>query len=124
MITATLNGIAMPPIEQKFLKRPLENATDVVTLDGNMYTDFISLNEAWEFNYVIMTEAEYDLIKAAYEAQFTTYEYPLLSIPFFGITDQPARMSINEQDIWNNCGDVQNVQIQFRLTDQIDGGSS
>lgn len=124
MITATLNGLALPPIEQKFLKRPLENATDVTTLDGNMYTDFISLNEAWEFNYVIMTEAEYAAILTAYNDQFTTYEYPLLSIPFYGISNQPARMYINEQDVWNNCGDVQNVQIQFRFTDQIDGGSS
>lgn len=124
MITASLNGVAMPPIEQQFLERPMENAQDIVTLDGNMYTDFISLNKMWVFNYVIMTEAEYQLIKDAYEAQFTTYQYPELSIPYYGIVDQPARMYLNEQDVWNNCGDVQNVQIQFRLTDQLDGGSS
>src|SRR5688572_28231881 len=118
-ITATLNGTAMPPIELDFINTPTENAVDVVTLDGSMYTDFVSQEYAWAFNYDSLTEAQYDAIRAIYDSQFTFYEYPLLSIPYYDIEDQPVRMRINEKNIWNHCGDVQGVQVTFRQTDQL-----
>lgn len=123
MITSTLNGDAMPPIEQDFISTPIENAVDVVTLDGSMYTDFTSQDRQWTFNYEVLTQAQYDELRAKYDAQFTDYQYPLLSIPFYSVEDQPARMYINEKNIWNNCGDVQNVQITFRETSQLPEGS-
>lgn len=113
-ITSTLNGTAMPPIEQQFLHTPIENAADIVTLSGEMYTDFVSQNNSWTFNYDSLTQAQYDILKAAYDAQFTSYSYPVLSILFYSLDSAPCRMYINEKDIWNNCGDVQNVQISFR----------
>lgn len=113
-IDSTLNGVAMPPIEQKFINTPIENAADVQTLSGEIYTDFVSQNNSWTFNYDSLTQAQYDLLKAAYDAQFTVFEYPLLSIPFYSLVSAPARMYINEKDIWDNCGSIQNVQIRFR----------
>lgn len=125
MITATLNGDPLPTIEQKFINTNLENAVDVVTLDNTIYTDFVDNNyDEWVFNYVTLTEEQYDLIREKYDLQFTDYEYPLLSIPFYGVVDVPVRMYINEKDIWNNCGAVQGVQLRFRETAQLtDGGS-
>lgn len=119
MITAQLNGVDMPPIEIDFINTPTENATDVVTLDGSMYTDFISQNYGWTFNYDSLTKAQYDTIRAVYDSQFTSYEYPLLTIDYYSVEDQPVRMYINEKNIWNNCGDIQNVQITFRETPQL-----
>lgn len=119
MITAQLNGVDMPPIEIDFINTPTENATDVVTLDGSMYTDFISQNYGWTFNYGSLTKAQYDIIRAVYDSQFTSYEYPLLTIDYYSVEDQPVRMYINEKNIWNNCGDIQNVQITFRETPQL-----
>lgn len=118
-ITATLSGETMPPIELDFIHTPTENAVDVVTLDGSMYTDFVSQQYSWTFNYESLTQAEYDAMRAIYDSQFTSYEYPLLSIPYYSLTDQPVRMYINEKNIWNNCGAVQNVQFTFRETDQL-----
>lgn len=124
MIQATLTGsgmspYALPPIEQDFINIPTENAADVVTLSGEMYTDFTSQESAWEFNYASLTEEQYENIRAIYDSQFTEYAYPTLSIPFFSLEDKPVRMYINSKNIWNNCGDVQNVQIQFRETAQL-----
>lgn len=123
MITATItndNGsLQLPPIEQQFLNTPIENAVDVQTLDGNIYTDFTSQKESWEFNYDSITEDEYNDIRAYYDAQFSLLEYPLLSIPYYSLSDRPVRMYINEKDIWNNCGAVQNVKVSFRETDQL-----
>lgn len=118
-ITATLNAVAMPPIEVDFLHTPIENAVDIETLDGSLYTDFTSINHSWAFNYDSLTEAQYQALRDAYNAQFTDYQYPLLSIPHYSLADQPVRMYINEKNIWNNCGDVQNVQIRFRETSQL-----
>lgn len=119
MISATINGYDMPPIELDFINTPTENATDVVTLSGEIYTDFVSQESSWVFNYESLTEAQYNLLRGVYDSQFTTYQYPLLTIPHFTIEDVPVRMYINEKDIWNHCGDVKNVQITFRETTQL-----
>lgn len=124
MIQATLTGsgmlpYALPPIEHDFINTPTENAADVVTISGDMYTDFTSQESTWEFNYSSLTEAQYAAIREIYDSQFTEYTYPTLSIPFFSLEDKPVRMYINEKNIWNNCGDVQNVQISFRETSQL-----
>ncbi|HYH16807.1 MAG TPA: hypothetical protein VD794_16360 [Flavisolibacter sp.] len=69
-----------------------------------------------------MKKADYDAMRAIYNTQFTEYTYPLLSIPFYGVEDQPVRMYINEKNIWNNCGDLEGVQFTFRFTSQLPGG--
>lgn len=118
-ITANLNGVQMPRLERDWINTPQENAVDVVPLSGRMYTDFVSVEQSWQFNYQSLTQAQYDVLRAVYDSQFESpFEYPLLSIPFYEIEDQPARMYINEKNIWNNCGAVQGVQITFRLTEQ------
>jgi hypothetical protein len=120
MIASTLNGDDMPPIEQQFLKTPLDKAADIETLDNSLYTDFAGeRHSSWAFHYDSLSQAEYDGLKAKYDDQFVSRQYPLLSIPFYSVSDVPCRMYINEQDIWSNCGDVQNVQITFRETSQL-----
>jgi hypothetical protein len=123
-ITATLNGQAMPRIQRDFINTPTENAADITTLSGELYTDFVSVEQSWTFNYESLTQAQYDALRAIYDLQFTAYEYPLLSIPFYELEDQPVRMYINDKNIWNNCGSVQNVQFIFRITQQLSEGSS
>lgn len=123
MISASLtndNGtLQLPPIEQQFLNTPIENAVDVQTLDGNIYTDFTNQKGQWEFNYDSLTEDEYNAIRAYYDAQFTLYSYPALSIPHYSLANKTVRMYINEKDIWNHCGAIQNVKLTFRETDQL-----
>lgn len=118
MITATLtdaNGtITLPDIEQDFLQSPIENAVDVDTLNGTTFTDFTNKKHEWSFSYDSLTEDEYNAIRAKYDAQFTTNTYPQLSIPYYSLSNKSVRMYINDKDIWNNCGSVQNVQLRFR----------
>lgn len=119
MITSALSGDAMPPIERDFIEAPQENAVDVETLSGDLYTDFTSQHKEWTFNYDSLTQAEYNGLRAKYDAQFTTYQYPTLSIPYYSLVDKPVRMYINEKNIWDNCGSVAGVQIRFRETSQL-----
>lgn len=119
-ITAFIDLLRLPSIEKQFLHTPIEATVDVITLDNNLYTDFTAQNaSSWTFHYDSLTKIEYNAIRAKYDAQFTNYSYPLLTIPFYSVTNQPVRMSINEKDIWDNCGDIQNVVLTFRETDQI-----
>lgn len=119
-ITASLNGNPMPTIQRDFINTNLENAADVVTLDNSMYTDFVdNTHGLWEFNYETLSQDEYDALRAAYDDQFTTNQYPLLSIPYYSVEDRPVRMYMNEKNIWNNCGSVQGLQIKFRETAQL-----
>ena len=124
MITATLNGQAMPTIQRDFINTPTENAADITTLSGEIYTDFVSVEQSWTFNYESLTQAQYDALRAIYDSQFTSYQYPTLSIPFYSVDEVPVRMYINEKNIWNNCGSVQGVQFIFRVTEQLEAGSS
>lgn len=124
MITALLNGVEMPPIEREFLITPLDKAADVETLSNDIYTDFAAnRRSSYTFNYELLTEEQYNILKAAYDDQFTTLEYPSLVIAYYSV-DIVARMYINEKDVWNNCGEIQNVQIIFRETAQLSSGSS
>lgn len=119
-ITSSLNGTAMPMIERDFIDTPLDKAVDVETLDNSLYTDFSGTrHNAWTFNYDSLTEAQYNALKDAYDDQFVSYQYPLLSIPYFSVSGQPCRMSINPKSIIDNCGSVEGVEITFRATAQL-----
>jgi len=120
MITAFVNGVEYPPIERKFIKASLELVNDNVTLDNSLYTDSSGdVYNMWSWQYESLTQAEYDAIRADYDLQRTSNQYALLTIPFYSITDVPARMTINDQDIWDNCGSIEGVQITFRETAQL-----
>lgn len=128
MITAELtddNGtIDMPQIELDFINGLVDKSVDVETLNASVHTDFVpSTNNTWEFNYGVLTKEQYDEIRGYFDRQFTDFQYPLLTIPFYDIDDRPVRMYINEKDIWNNCGDVRNVKITFRETAQLSESS-
>lgn len=126
MIVAYLNDIELPALGVPLTETPIENATDVVTADNNVYTTFaVSSNKrGWELRFDILKEADYNLVRAIYDDQWITYEYPTLSIPYYGIEDVPVRMSINPKEVFNHCGDVQNVIITLRESVQLSGSGS
>lgn len=120
MISATLNALALPPIEKEFVQTPIDLITDIVTLDNSLYSDFSGQRfNSWTFNYDSLTEDEYNAIKDVYDEQFTLFQYPTLTIDHYSVDDVPVRMSINPRSIIDNCGTVQGVQLVFRETAQL-----
>lgn len=127
-ITATLTDntgtLTLPDIEVPLKTEFIDIATDVVTVSNDLYTDLVgNRRRRWTFNYSSLTEQQYDDIKAYYDNQFVTYQYPTLSIPFYSVTDVIVRMNINDQDVYNDCGNVENVIVTFRETAQLPEGS-
>lgn len=123
-IELTVNGHQYPPLEDGFSVQNLDNATDVETLNTDVYTDFSNNNNnRWTIPYETLTKEQYDLIRADYDDQFITNQYPLISIPYYGVEDRPARMRINEKNLYNDCGMIKGVEITFRETSQLPEGS-
>lgn len=126
MIVAYLNGIQLPSIGVPLTETPIENSTDIVTADNNMYTTFgMSSNKrGWTIKWDLLKESEYNIIKDIYDSQWVAYTYPTLSIPFYGLEDIPVRMSISPKEVFNNCGDVQNLVVNLRESVLVSTGSS
>lgn len=110
VITGTLGGVTLPILEVPFLETPLENAVDITTLGQNTYTDFVSQKRQWELNWTVLTEAQYNALKAVYNTQFSTGVYPTFVVPYYSINTQ-VRMYINDKNIQSNGCDIVGVKI-------------
>jgi len=124
ILTNTGGSLELPYIGVPLSEETIEAATDVVTLDNNVYTDFMNQKKAWEFPFESLTEEQYNAIRAFYNDQFVSFQYPTLTIEYYSIVDIPVRMYLNTKEVYNNCGSIQNVKLSFRQSNQLPGGSS
>lgn len=123
-LTDATGTTTLPLTEVPLTITPVEIASDVQVLSGNVYTDFIAQKRAWSHTWKYLTEAEYNVIKGYYDRQFTNFEYPLLTISDNGVTSIPVRMTIAPQNIIDNCGTIQDVTVSFRESKQLDSPGS
>lgn len=112
--TSTLTATEVP-----LTTNPLEIATDVQVLSGNLYTDFIAQKRIWSHTWAFLTESEYNTIKGYYDRQFTLFEYPELTIADEGVANVPVRMSITPKNIIDGCGVVNDFTVSFRESRQL-----
>ena len=119
MITVFLNDVELKRLEVPFIEAPIDRAVDVETLDGNVTTDWTARKKEWRLSWQALSEAEYNQLRAIYDAQFTNNAYPLLTIDYYNIEDLPVRMTINDKDIrwWGKT--IENVSITLRETKQL-----
>lgn len=108
----TLGGVTLEVPTVPFLDKPVENATDVVTLGGDIYTDFISRRRKWSLRWAVLSDTQYNALKAVYDLQFTTFTYPTFLMPYYSI-NTPVRMEINDKDIRMDGCQIRNVQIEL-----------
>lgn len=111
-VTGTLGGLTLPAFTIPFLRKTVENAIDVTTLDATQYTDFIGLKDEWELNFAKMDESDYNDFIGVYESQFSTGDYPDLVLPYYSV-NTPVRMYINDQDV--RADGCWMRDVQFRL---------
>lgn len=117
-LTTDSGTTTLPMIEIPLTEEYVENASEVQTLDYNVYTDFINRKRIWTFTWTFLDQAKYDEIFAAYNSQYTTFKYPRLSVPYYGITNVPVRMTVNAKSVVNVTGGVEGMQITLRETAQ------
>lgn len=89
-----IDGVTLPLY--KSLKEMINpNETDNTTLDGTLYTDFVNNRRSWLVGWEKLKAADYDTIRALYNAQYTNEAYPVVQIPEYGVS---AAMKINISD--------------------------
>lgn len=115
---STLTAV-LPPLEVPLTTTPLESATKVTTLDFNQYVDFVANKRQWSHTWAYLTEEQYNLISGFYFRQFTLFDVPSISIPFYGIENVPVVMSIGQKDVIDDCGTVGSFTITLRETQRI-----
>lgn len=109
-----LGGVELPKYTG-FNPGTEENAVDVVTAGGSLYTDFINRRESWTFTWENLTSEDYDTIKAIYDDQFVDpFQYPDLQVDALSVYTR-AKMSIppKHQLRWNGSI-IQNFFIELQ----------
>lgn len=119
-LTDDFASTTMPALHVPLTEEELEGATDVTTLDMNIYTDFFTTKRLWTHTWRYMTEADFNTLKGFYDRQFTLFKYPLITITDLGVEDVTVRMRISPQQIIDHCGTVENVEVSFRETNQLE----
>lgn len=109
-ITGTLGGLTLQPFTIPLLVTSLENAVDVTTLDFSIYTDFVNQKNQWELNWGKLDETDYNALKAVYDSQFSTGNYPTFVMPYYSV-NTTVRMYINEKDIRKDGCYILGVQV-------------
>jgi hypothetical protein len=109
-ISGTLGGFTLPTFAIPFIEKPLENAGDVLTLDGTLYSDFVNQRREWEINFKVLSESDYDDLRAVYDTMFSTGTYPTFICSYYSI-NTPVRMRLNDKDIRFDGGCIYDVSI-------------
>lgn len=119
ILTDSSGTLELPELEVPFSESTIESARDVQTLDYNVYTSFIAQKRVWEHAWSYLPEADFDAIKAYYDRQFSTYQYPRISIDGLDVDNVVVRMTLTPRRIIDGCGNVADVTVTFRETRQM-----
>lgn len=119
VITDSTGSLTLPALEVPVSIQILEGSNDVITLDNNVRTDFTNPKRLITLPYESLSEDEFNEVKGYYDRQFTLFEYPLITIEDLGIVDMPARFNVSPRNVYNNCGDVEDVELSFRESVQL-----
>lgn len=119
-LTDGTTSATMPLLHVPLSQSNVEGAVDVQTLDNNVYTDFVALKRFWAHTWRYMKESDFNTLKGFYDRQFTLFAYPRLTITELGVVDVPVRMTLSPQNIIDNCGTVEDVEVTFRETRQLE----
>ncbi len=113
LTTPFINDVQLPLVSTPYKENVIENATDVVTLDGSLHTDFVSQRQGFELRWDVMTLDEYETIRAFYDGQFTGNDYVLFTDDYYDVTDVPCRMYINDRDVRVMGCEVYDVEVKL-----------
>lgn len=91
-------GSTVLPLYSTLREQTSAIESENVTLDGTMYTDFTSNRRAWVVGWNKLKAADYDTIRALYNAQYSTESIPVVEIPEYGVT-APMKLVISDRDI-------------------------
>lgn len=100
-MTMLLGGVVLPK-PSTFERSLIPNESDITTLGGTMYTDFVNNRREWVVGWKnILEDGDYEKIQTLYLRQYEEQVYHHL---YFGAYDiyTPVKMNISKQKIKYN----------------------
>lgn len=119
-----LNDVELPVFSTPFIENVIENAKDVVTLDGTMHTDFVNQRQGFSLKWDTLSIDEYEIIRDIYNLQFSNGEYPEFTCDYYDAVDVPCRMYINDRDVRVMGCEVYDVVVRLVRSGSTNNGSS
>lgn len=105
-------------IGSPFTIADVEGKSSNTTLDGNVYVDWAYNKKQYSFNLFNLTPQDYADIRAYYDYQFSSGEFPTITVPELDINKLPVYMEISSRNIINQCLLTDKLTIKFRETVQ------
>lgn len=102
--------------EAPLTRNALEGATDVVSLNNNISTYFTANKREWVHTWAYMTKQELQTLQKYYQAQWTLFTYPKLSITGIDnpVNQVSVRMYMPSVSIIDDCETYRNIQVSWR----------
>lgn len=107
-----LGGVTLPKFSM-FKRTDTPNEADVVTLGGNLYTDFINQRREWVISWEKLKSEDHDTIMAIYRRQYQNESYHMLQINAYGLY-VPVKMNISAQNIRYNGSIIEGFSITLK----------
>lgn len=111
-------SLLMSPV----VSAPIITETDVQTRDGNISTYYNSTKQSFTVALGQMSQDEYSVLKGFIQRQYQNLKYPAITITGainLDVSNMVAKMTLNDQQVINNCGLVDGVQLTFRESKQL-----
>lgn len=121
-ITDTSVTQTYPLLMSPVVSSPIITETDVQTRDGNISTYYNSTKQSFTVSLGEMSQDEYSVLKGFITRQYQNLKYPAITITGainLNVSNMVAKMTLNDQNVVNNCGTVDSVQLTFRESKQI-----
>lgn len=106
-------GTTVLPLYSTLKETTTPNESENITLDGTLYTDFINNRRSWLVGWEKLKAADYDTIRALYNAQYTSESVPIVQIPQYGIT-APMKLNISDRDIRLNGEIIEGFSLTLK----------
>lgn len=111
-MTMFLGGKTLPrPSTFKRLIQP--NETDITTLGGTLYTDFINNRRVWVIGWKLLTEEDFNIIYALYQRQYSQALYLDFQFDAYSIYSK-VKINITDQEIKYNGNLIANFSITLK----------
>ena len=121
-ITDTNNTQTFRVLASPLTASPIIKETDVETVDGNISTYYSATKRQFTVHLGYLTSIEYATLRAFQTRQYENKLYPVITIsgdPNLDATNVTAKMMLNDQNIVDNRGVVEDVIVTFRESKQM-----
>lgn len=120
-LTDTADSVEYSLLEVPFTTEDVVGKTDVTTLSGNIYTDYLYDKKSFKHKWSWMSLNDYKKLRGFYDRQFTLYKYPNMTLtePDGTIITKVVRMEISAKKMISQCGIVEDVEIELRESAQL-----